>query len=96
MIVTVQICPDGRIRVQKSSSVNVAQFRAAAFDNHNWLALQPIAHLRERMPDELAVELGEFVHFKSVNAASNSETSSAVCAAVNVTRKRALPRATVG
>jgi hypothetical protein len=62
MIVTVQVRPDGRIRVEIFPSVSVAQNRALARDNDQGFMVQPVAHLGERMPDELAIELADFVH----------------------------------
>ena len=62
MIVAVQIRPDRRIRVEIFPSANVVQHRAFARDNDNRLALQPVAHLGEGMPDELVIKFGERVH----------------------------------
>ena len=59
MIVTVEVGPDGRVGVEILFAVDIAQHRALAFDNDDRLALEPVAHLRERMPDELVIELGE-------------------------------------
>ena len=105
MPVTVEICPDGSVGVEKLTAFHVAQHRAFAAGDDNRLALEPVAHLRERMPDEFLVEAGEFVHddfkleisgFKSARAHASSDTSAPECAAVSVTRSRAAPRATVG
>ena len=86
--------------------MNVSEHRAMAFGNHNRLVRQPVTHLRERMPDMLLIQFGERMHFQfsiydlrftiSFSATARRETSAAVCAAVSVTRNRALPRATVG
>jgi len=62
VIVAVQIRPNRRIRIEIFTSANVAQNRAVARDNDHRLALQPVAHLREGMPDELMVKFGELVH----------------------------------
>jgi hypothetical protein len=62
MIVAVQIRPNRRIRVEIFMSTHVAQNRAFARDNDNRLALQPVAHLGERMPDKLVIKLGKRVH----------------------------------
>ena len=62
MIVAMQIGPNGGIGVQIFAPVTSRKHRAFAFDDDNRLALQPIAHLRKRMPDELVIKLGEFVH----------------------------------
>ena len=59
MIVAVQIGPDGGIGVEIFAALNVAQHRALARHDHNRLAPQPVAHLRERMPDELLIEFCE-------------------------------------
>ena len=97
VIMSMQICPDGRIGVEIFTAFHVAQHRAFAGRDDNRLASQPVTHLCKWMPDKFAVELGELVHaFKVFNAAFNPSTSLAVCAAVKVTRKRAAPRATVG
>jgi hypothetical protein len=38
------------------------QQRALAADDYDRFAPLPVAHLRERMPDEFAVKRGQFVH----------------------------------
>jgi len=105
MIVPVQIRPNGGIGVEVFFAVSIPQHRAFALNDYNRLALEPVAHLRERMPDVCVVELHEFVHgdfkfgisdVKPASARVSVATSSAVCAAVSVTRNRAAPRATVG
>ena len=73
----VEIRPDGRVSVEIGFAANIAQHRAIATGNDNRLAPLPIAHLREWMPDVLAVELGEFVHQSKV---FNARTSSAISA----------------
>ena len=62
MLMAVQVGPDGRIGVEIFAATHIAQHRAFAFDNHNRLAPQPVAHLRERMPDETVIKLSEPVH----------------------------------
>jgi hypothetical protein len=105
MIVSVQICPDGSIGIEIFAAMNVAQDGAMTFGDDERLALEPVAHLGERMPDEPAVELGGLVHGSKglgqwsellLSAKATCEISSGLCAAVIVTRKRARPRATVG
>ena len=59
---SMQVGPDGRIGVEVFFAANVAQHCALAGRDDNWLTSQPVAHLRERMPDELMVELSNFVH----------------------------------
>ncbi len=90
MIVAVQVGPDGRVGIQIFAPANITQHCTLAGRDDNRLVLEPVAHLRERMPDKLAVELGELIHgFKIFSAAVSSATSTAECAAVRVTRKRA-------
>ena len=62
MLMAMEIRPDGRVGVEIFAAMHITQNGAFAFGNHNRLALQPVAHLRERMPDELVIKLGEFVH----------------------------------
>src|SRR4051812_48662265 len=56
MIMPVEISPNGRIGIQIFLPVSIPQNRAIARSNDNRLALQPIAHLRERMPDIFMVK----------------------------------------
>jgi len=80
MMVTVQVRPNRGIRVEIVASPNVAQHRALARDDDHWLALQPVTHLGEGMPDELVIKFGELVHLRLIdcNAATNCEISSGV------------------
>ena len=106
MIVAVQVGPDGRVGVEIFPAINIAEERAFAFDNHNRLARQPVAHLRERMPDVRVIQFCQRMHFQFLiydlrlticsSARTSVATSAAECEAVRVTRKRAFPRATVG
>jgi len=110
MTMPVQVRPDGGIGIEILAAVGVAQQGDLAFDDDDRLAFEPVLHLRERMPYVLLVKFGERVHgyayaigaaerhsFRlSFRAAKSWATSSAVCAAVTVRRKRARPRATVG
>src|SRR5208282_2400431 len=41
---------------------NVAQNRAPAFGDHNWLMPPPVTHLRKRMPEESMIKLREPMH----------------------------------
>src|SRR5580698_4985690 len=102
MIVPVQIGPNGGVGVEKFAPASVAQDGALAGRDDNRLAPQPVAHLREGMPDVFLVELREFIHgrldsiSKVFNALVRVETCLAVCTAERVTRSRAAPRATAG
>ena len=58
MIVAVQIGPDGGVGVEIFPAVHIAQHRAFACNDDNRLALQPVAHLRERMPDDVRDPVG--------------------------------------
>src|SRR5256885_17230579 len=62
MVVSVQVRPDGRVGIQIFTALRVAQHRAFAGYNEDRLAPPPNAHLRKRMPDVTAVELGKLVH----------------------------------
>src|SRR5581483_11611394 len=100
MRVAVKVGPDRGVRVEILASVHVAQHRAASGDDHDRLALEPVAHLGERMPDVLVIEAGEGVHWRLAigdwrfaSAASKAATSFAECAADSVTLSRAAPRA---
>ena len=59
MVVAVQIGPDRRVRIEKLTTFYVAKNRAVSARDNNWFALQPVGHLRERMPHELVVQLRE-------------------------------------
>ena len=112
MIVAVQIGPDGGIRVEILTPARISQNRSAPGHDYNRLAREPIFHLGERVPNELMIEPGQFMHAEGLaqrwnraernqlsfprRRATSSCTSSAVCAAVTVTRNRAFARATVG
>ena len=63
----VQICPDGRIGVEKRASPDVAELGAFARNDDQWRVLQPIAHLREGVPDVLAVKFGNAVHSAKIS-----------------------------
>ncbi len=108
ILMPVQIRPDRGIRVQVFTTVDVTENRTSARHNHDGLLLEPISHLRKRMPDVPLVELSEGMHHIGVTGAGaiegrvraraliSPETCSAVCDALAVIRNRAAPRATAG
>ncbi len=106
MIVSVEVGPDGRIGVEIFPTASVSKRRAFSFDNYNRLARQPVAHLRERMPDVRVIQFCQRMHFQFLiydlrfticsSARTSVATSAVECEAVRVTRRRAFPRATVG
>src|SRR5215469_16278788 len=75
MIVAVQIGPNGRIGVEIFAAFDVPEDGAFAGDDHNRLALEPVAHLREGMPDKLVVEFSERMHLNLRFARLRSEAS---------------------
>ena len=62
MLMPVKIRPDGGVGVEILFVVNIAKHRAFAGLDDDGFALQPVAHLRERMPDVGVIEVGERVH----------------------------------
>src|SRR6266566_1579952 len=105
MIVPVQIGPDGGIAVEIFATSHITEYCALSGNNDDRLAIEPFAHLRERVPKVRAVELGERMHgavqrqisnLRLETAATSWLTSAAACAALTVKRNRACPRATVG
>ena len=62
VVVAVQVRPNGRIGVEILAAARVPEHGAAAGDDHNRLAPQPIPHLRKRVPDMGVIETGEPVH----------------------------------
>ena len=62
MPVAVQVGPNGGIGIEKLAAFHVAQHRARAAGDDHRFAPEPVAHLRERMPDKLLIELSECVH----------------------------------
>lgn len=62
MVVAVEIRPDGRVCVEVGAAVDIAQHRAFAFDKDDGLGLEPVTHLRERMPDVTMIEFSQAVH----------------------------------
>ena len=51
VLMAVKVGPDGGVGVEVLLAVCVAKYRAFAGRDDDWLALQPVAHLGERMPD---------------------------------------------
>jgi hypothetical protein len=62
MRMAVKVGPNRGVGVEVSLAARVPQHRTFAAHNCNRLAAQPIAHLRERVPDVLVIEFGEFIH----------------------------------
>src|SRR5882672_9921864 len=103
---TMEVCPDRGVGVEIFAPFNVAKNGPVAFNDYNRLTLDPITHLGEGMPHVTTIKLDEGLHdydFKSsasrlrtCSAFKSDSTSASVCAAVKVTRKRAVPRGTVG
>jgi hypothetical protein len=56
MIMSVQIRPDGGVRIEVRSTANVAKHRATTAGDDDGFASEPFAHLREGMPDEAVIE----------------------------------------
>ena len=56
MTVAMQIGPNGGIRIQIFPALGIDQGRALPAGNDNRFAPQPIAHLRERMPQILLIQ----------------------------------------
>ena len=70
MVMSVQIRPDRRVCIQVLPVIRIPQQRPFSPHDHDRSAREPIAHLRERMPDELVIELGELTHDKARARAS--------------------------
>src|SRR6266404_6714162 len=62
MVVAVQVSPDGRVGVQIFPAARIPQHGSMAFNDYDWLPLEPFPHLCERVPDVAAVEFGQAVH----------------------------------
>src|SRR5688572_24000118 len=80
LIVPVQVGPDRRVRVQILAPPHILEHRSPALHNHDRFTLQPIAHLRERMPDVLMIELRKGMHHASAWFALSPPISSATSA----------------
>ncbi len=63
MLVSVEVRPDRRVRIKKLTALHISEHRAFTFDDDNRLAFEPVAHLREWMPEVLVIQFGERVHF---------------------------------
>ena len=55
--------------------MHIAQPSAFAFHDNDRLALEPIAHLRERMPEVMMVEFGQRVHGDKVQSPKSKAQS---------------------
>ena len=62
MPVAVQVRPDRGVGVEEFAAPHIAQHRAFALDDDQRFAAQPVAHLRERMPDKFLIQFCERVH----------------------------------
>lgn len=62
MVVPMQIRPDGGIGVEVSFAMDIAQHRTLAGPDDNRLVLEPIPHLRKRVPDKFLIELRDLIH----------------------------------
>ena len=70
MAVSVHIGPDRRICIEILPPAAVPKRTPLPSHNDDRLFAQPIFHLRERMPDELLVELGQILHGAMLKIAS--------------------------
>ena len=66
VFVPVEISPNRGICVEVLASVDIMEHGAFTLQYYDWLALYPIAHLSERVPDEGVIKLGQGMHL-SVN-----------------------------
>ena len=62
MVVPVQIGPDGGVGVEIFAAMHIPQHGALALHDDDRLALEPVAHLGERVPEVAVVEFGQRVH----------------------------------
>ena len=62
VLMAVEIGPDAGVRVEIFAAVCIAEHGALAGRDEDRLALEPVAHLREGMPDVGVVEFRERVH----------------------------------
>ena len=62
MIVPVQIGPDGGIAVEIFATSHITEYRSLSGNDDDRLAIEPAAHLRERVPEVRVVKLGERMH----------------------------------
>ncbi len=62
VVVAVQVGPDRGVGIEIFPAARVLQDRPVAARDDDRFTFQPVAHLRERMPEVMVVELGESVH----------------------------------
>src|SRR5262245_50189331 len=62
MPVSVQIGPNGGIGIQEFAAADVSQHGTMTFDDDDGLPFEPIAHLRERMPDVAMIKVSQRMH----------------------------------
>src|SRR5687768_10856618 len=62
MAVPMKVRPDGSIGIEILSPATVPHRAPLPSHDHDRLLDQPIFHLRERMPDELLIQLGQILH----------------------------------
>src|SRR5256885_14683801 len=62
MTMPMEIGPDRRVGIEVFPPPRIAQHRPVAFRDHNRFGLQPVAHLREGVPDVTMIESGELIH----------------------------------
>lgn len=65
MTVAMDVRPDRRVAIEVASAETIFQPRSAPGNQHERLVIggNPVAHLRERMPDMRFVELDQGVHW---------------------------------
>ena len=64
MIMAVKIGPDGGVGVEILAAMDILQHRSPAPRDHDGFTLQPVLHLRERMPEVAMIQLGKPVHVR--------------------------------
>ena len=62
MVVPVQIGPDGGVGVEILAAMRIPQHGAVALHDEDGLALEPVPHLGEGMPEVAVVQFSEGVH----------------------------------
>src|SRR5437867_7562403 len=104
MIVPVQIGPDGGIAVEIFATAHVPEHCALSGNDEDRLAIEPVAHLRERVPEIRVVELSGLMHAAAQGqnsilslekGATSWLTSAAARSELTVERNRGCQRATV-
>ena len=71
MVVAVQIGPDGGIAVEILATARIPEDCALSGNDDDRLAIEPVAHLSERVPEVRVVELGELMHSAAQRQISN-------------------------